>query len=71
MASSEEENLVVDAGRKATFILRLSVDDAGGVSGVVERVKTREQRRIHGLEAIGPIIAGMMTRERAEARPSP
>ncbi len=42
-----------------TFILRLSVDEAGRVTGIIERVKTREKQRFHGLEAIGPLIEHM------------
>lgn len=43
-----------------TFIVRVSVDEAGGVTGVLERVQTRQKKRFQGLEAIGPLIAQMI-----------
>ena len=43
-----------------TFIVRVSVDDAGGITGIVERVQTGQKRRFEGIEAIGPLIARML-----------
>ena len=43
-----------------TFILRVSVDEAGRVSGIVERARTGEKERFQGLEALGPLIAHLV-----------
>jgi hypothetical protein len=43
-----------------TFIVRVLVDDAGGVTGIVERVQTGQKNRFEGIEAIGQLIAGML-----------
>ncbi len=43
-----------------TFIRRHSVDEAGRVTGIIERVKTREKQRFHGLEALAPLIKRML-----------
>ncbi|MBI2204316.1 MAG: hypothetical protein HYU41_10755 [Candidatus Rokubacteria bacterium] len=53
----------VDRGRDLEpFILRLSVD-AGRLSGVVERVRTGEKGRFHGIEELGPLIVQMLESE--------
>lgn len=46
-----------------TFIVRLSVDETGRVSGVVERVRTGEKERFHDIEALGPLISRMVRHE--------
>lgn len=46
-----------------TFIVRLYVDEAGRIAGVVERVKTGEKERVHGTEAISQVIARMVSEE--------
>jgi hypothetical protein len=43
-----------------TFIVRISVDEAGGVTGIVERAQTGQKTRFEGTEAIGALIARMM-----------
>ena len=43
-----------------TFIVRFSVDEAAGVTGILERVQTGQKKRFQGLEAIGPLIAQMI-----------
>ena len=43
-----------------TFIVRVAVDEAGGVTGIVERVQTGQKTRFEGTEAIGQLIAGML-----------
>lgn len=43
-----------------TFIVHVSVDEAGGVMGIVERVQTGQKTRFEGTEAIGALIARMM-----------
>ena len=50
----------------ATFIVRISHDDAGRISGVVEWVRTGEKIRFRGLAAIGEVIARMVEREQWE-----
>jgi hypothetical protein len=44
----------------ATFIVRLSRDDAGRLVGVVERVRTGEKERFESIEAISEIVARMV-----------
>jgi hypothetical protein len=51
-----------------TFVVRVASDDAGRLSGVVERVRTGEKHRFDGDEAIGRIIARVVTEERRRAR---
>jgi hypothetical protein len=46
----------------ATFIVRVSKDRAGAISGVVESVKTGDRLRFHGLAAISEVIAGLVER---------
>ncbi len=47
----------------ATFIVRLDRSDSGSWSGVVERVRTGEKRRVGDLEAIGRVIEQMTSAE--------
>ncbi len=47
-----------------TFILRLSIDPTGGVTGVIERVKTGQKQRFHDVAEIGPAVASMIAEER-------
>ena len=48
-------------GRHAmTFVVRLSRDDAGRLTGVVERVRTGEKARVDAFDAIGHAIARMV-----------
>ena len=49
-----------------TFIVRLSRDEAGRVTGIVERVRTGEKERFEGVAAIATVIARM-----AEGRSHP
>jgi hypothetical protein len=42
-----------------TFIVRVTVAEDGGVSGVVERPRTGEKHRFQGSEALGGIVARM------------
>lgn len=46
----------------ATFIVRISEDSVGAVSGVVEWVRTGERVRVSGLPAISDVIARMVER---------
>jgi len=43
-----------------TFILRLVRDEAGRVTGIVERVRTREKERFEGLGAVPSLLARML-----------
>lgn len=42
-----------------TFVVRLSRDEAGRVTGIVERVRTGEKARFEGVAAIATVIARM------------
>ena len=50
----------------ATFIVRVSKDEAGAISAVVEWVRTGGRIRVHELAAISEVIARML--DRAEWR---
>ena len=57
----EDSNSAGSSGRQAmTFVVRLSRDDTGRLTGVVERVRTGEKARVDDLDAIGRAIAQMM-----------
>ncbi len=43
-----------------TFIVRLAADEAGRVTGIVERVRTGEKERFEGLGAIAALLARML-----------
>ncbi|HZV94495.1 MAG TPA: hypothetical protein VFF62_01130 [Candidatus Nitrosocosmicus sp.] len=43
-----------------TFMVRVVPDEAGGLVGVVERVRTGEKERFHDAAAIGPVIVRML-----------
>jgi hypothetical protein len=43
-----------------TFIVRLSLDEAGRVTGIVERVRTGEKARFEGVGGIATLIARMV-----------
>ncbi|HEV8673530.1 MAG TPA: hypothetical protein VGX21_05740 [Methylomirabilota bacterium] len=45
-----------------TFVVRLSRDEAGRVTGIVERVRTGEKERFEGIAAIATVIAHMAAR---------
>jgi hypothetical protein len=51
-----------------TFIVRLTLDDGGVLSGVVERVRSGEKQRFQGLAAMAEVIGGMADRE-TQTRP--
>jgi len=46
-----------------TFIVRLTLGDGGALSGVVERVRTGQKERFHGVVALAELIAAMAERE--------
>ena len=43
-----------------TFVVRLTRDRAGRITGVVEQVKTGRKARVEGLDAVGRAIAKMI-----------
>ena len=47
-------------GEPITLILRIRQDDAGQLSGVVERVRTGEKVRFHGLENLSRTVASLL-----------
>ena len=49
-----------DLGEYTTLIVRIRQDDAGQLSGVVERVRTGEKVRFHGLGAVSRTVASML-----------
>lgn len=59
MATDAGEERSDGPSRFATFIVRVSQDRAGVISGVVEWVRTGERIRFHGFAAISEVIAGL------------
>jgi len=49
-----------DLGEYRTLIVRIRQDDAGQLSGVVERVRTGEKVRFHGLETLSRAVASLL-----------
>ena len=52
MLASRESNV--------TFVVRVSCHPDGGVSGVVERVKTGSKRRFEGRDALAALVVRMV-----------
>lgn len=48
-----------------TFIVRLSVDEAGQVTGVVERARTRRKELVRSVEDVSRVIALMLAQRRS------
>jgi hypothetical protein len=48
-------------GEYTTLIVRIWQDDAGRLSGVVERVRTGEKVRFHGLETLNRAVASLLS----------
>ena len=48
-------------GEYTTLIVRIRQDDAGRLSGVVERVRTGEKVRFHGLETLSRAVASLLS----------
>lgn len=44
-----------------TLIIRIRQDDAGGLSGVVERVRTGAKARFIGLETLASAVASLLS----------
>ena len=49
-----------------SFIVRISVDEAGAVGGVVERVRTGQKEQVHSVDEIGHVIASMIAEQKAD-----
>ena len=49
-----------------TFIVRLSTDADGRITGIVERVRNGQKERFHGLDAIASLLARMARAEDLE-----
>ena len=50
----------MEPATRMTFIVRVSQDEGGGVSGIVEHARTGQKQRFYGLEAVSPLIARMV-----------
>jgi len=50
-----------------TFIVRISRDKAGGVTGVVEQVRTGRKERVQSVADISRVIGAMVASERRTA----
>jgi len=48
-------------GEYTTLIVRIRQDDAGRLSGIVERVKTGEKVRFYGLETLSRAVASLLS----------
>ncbi len=46
-----------------TFILRLSRDETGRITGIVERVRTGEKERFEALDTLARVIDRMVANE--------
>ncbi len=55
--------------QRITFIVRLSRQPSGKVTGVVERVRTGEKVPVVAVEEVGAILAEMLAHEAAEVTP--
>jgi hypothetical protein len=49
--------------QRATFIVRLTRDQGGQITGVVERVRTGEKASVATLAEVGAVLAEMLARE--------
>src|SRR5262245_3230486 len=54
--------------RRSSFIVRIDQDDAGGMSGMIERVRTGVKEAFRGVDEIGALILRMVEAETGEAR---
>ena len=48
-------------GDDTTLIVRIWQDDAGRLSGVVERARTGEKVQFHGLETLSRAVASLLS----------
>jgi len=54
-----------------TFVVRLTRDEAGRITGVVEQVKTGLKARVEGLDAVGRAIGEMIAPPGDQPSPEP
>jgi hypothetical protein len=57
--------------KRASFVVRVVDNPRGQPSGVIERVATGAKEAFRGLEAIGPVIKGMLQDTRGTKRSRP
>jgi hypothetical protein len=69
MTASRQEGPSNGPSRFATFIVRISYDSAGRITGVVEWVRTGEKVRFNGLKGISQVIARMAERATGDYEP--
>jgi hypothetical protein len=48
-------------GEYTTLIVRIRQDDAGRLTGVVERARTGEKVRFHGLETLSRAVTSLLS----------
>jgi hypothetical protein len=48
-------------GEYTTLIVRIQQDDAGRLTGVVERARTGEKVRFHGLDTLSRAVAALLS----------
>jgi hypothetical protein len=48
-------------GEYTTLIVRIRQDDAGQLTGVVERARTGEKVQFHGLETLSRAVASLLS----------
>jgi hypothetical protein len=58
----------MEIGAPMVFVVRVSQDESGARSGIVERLSTGEKARFRGLEALGDLVARMIEAGRERAR---
>jgi hypothetical protein len=56
---------VIESSRM-TFVVRLTRDEVGRITGVVEQVKTGRKARVEGLDAVGRAIGEMIAPPRTD-----
>ncbi len=62
-----------EAGEQATFIVRLTRGERGGLTALVERVRTGEKVRVERVEHLGRVLLRMLAgaaHERTDPEPS-
>lgn len=52
-----------------TFIVRIARAEDAGLTGIVERVRTGEKHRFHGLEELAPLLARLLAAAGVDAVP--
>jgi hypothetical protein len=55
-----EGRVAIEGSMMMTFVVRLTRDKVGRITGVVEKVKTGRKARVEGLDAVSRAIAEMI-----------